>query len=240
MFFGKERNNAFSCAHNVCSCLFLYGSYTSPMVVVAVFFFVWVRFALLCFSNEFRQKVCTQFLVFTKKVKPADRPFDQMNKRASKLASDQDKQRIVRRIYKINRDVYALCTAHTKRRKICAHGNANGNVIVLTTCIYVEKMTKFEYGKRSGHARARSHSHTHNLKTKNYFNYYNCNQNLVIKLHKCLARTYFFFKFTENKIYFTNYIRKKWTIILFFICVPLFSWYVCGWRSNWKWNIEKS
>lgn len=40
---------------------------------------------------------------------------------------------------------------------------------------------------------------------------------MVIKLHKCLARTYFFFKFTENKIYFTNYIRKKWTIILFYM-----------------------
>lgn len=43
---------------------------------------------------------------------------------------------------------------------------------------------------------------------ENYFNYYNCNQNWVIKLHKCLARTYFFFKFTQNKIYFTNYIRN--------------------------------
>lgn len=56
---------------------------------------------------------------------------------------------------------------HKNYEKICAHGNANGNVIVFSHK-YVEMTTKFERVQKPNECeRARVHAHTYTiLKTK--------------------------------------------------------------------------
>lgn len=145
------------------------------------------------------------FLIYEKS-KPTNRPI--------KI------RRIVRRIHKINRDV-VLKTTEKRAQHRKANGNGNGINHLLTVAATVvplccccpntaKQLCSMPNNNDNNYDDDDDDKIFNEEKSsdENYFNYYNCNQNWVIKLHKCLARTYFFFKFTQNKIYFTNYIRN--------------------------------
>lgn len=89
--------------HSVVLTMYAYAyAHASSSMVITLAQWLCVCVCSLSFANEFRQKVCTQFLVFGKERKKSQadqlKPSEQAIERANKPASDQDKRNCAKNI----------------------------------------------------------------------------------------------------------------------------------------------